>query len=381
MTYEWPMVPLGKILAKSNEWIDLKPDKTYQEVTVRLWGKGVTLRREVNGTGIAADSRIIVRANQFILSRIDARNGAFGLIPDNLDGAVVSTDFPVFAVNKSLILPDYLNWMSKTASFVDLCKAASEGTTNRVRLKEDRFLATEIPLPPLDQQRRLVARIEALAAKIEEARGLRRLAVEEAEALLASERARVFAQIDLARYGKSISELAVFLDGRRIPLNAKQRADKKPGDIPYYGASGVVDYINEWIFDETLLLVSEDGANIELRSKPIAFIIRGKTWVNNHAHVLRLPTEETAIFLTHYIESLDMRPYWQGATRPKINKSALEAMVIPDLPLEEQRRIVAYLDGLQAKVDALKALQAQTQAELDALLPSVLDKAFKGELL
>ena len=186
------MVPLGRILAKSNEWIDLKADETYKEVTVRLWGKGVTLRREVNGTGIASSSRIIVRANQFILSRIDARNGAFGLIPDELDDAVVSTDFPVFTVNESLILPVYLNWMSKTAAFVDLCKAASEGTTNRVRLKEDRFLATEIPLPPLDEQRRLVARIEALAAKIEEARGLRRLAVEEAEALAGAMRARVY---------------------------------------------------------------------------------------------------------------------------------------------------------------------------------------------
>jgi type I restriction enzyme S subunit len=192
MMNAWPLVSLGNILIKSNAWIDLKPDETYKEVTVRLWGKGVTLRREVNGTGIAAERRIAVKKNQFILSRIDARNGAFGLIPDSLDGGVVSTDFPVFTVNDSLILPAYLDWMSKTADFVDLCKSASEGTTNRVRLKEDRFLVMQVALPSLDEQRRLVARIEALAAKIEEARGLRRLAVEEAEALLYSALRQIF---------------------------------------------------------------------------------------------------------------------------------------------------------------------------------------------
>ena len=105
MTNAWPIVPLGNILVKSDERIELKPDVTYKEVTVRLWGKGVTLRREVAGTGIAADSRTVVRTNQFILSRIDARNGAFGLVPASLDDAVVSTDFPVFTVNESLILP------------------------------------------------------------------------------------------------------------------------------------------------------------------------------------------------------------------------------------------------------------------------------------
>ena len=91
-----------------------------------------------------------------------------------LDGAVVSSDFPVFTLNSARILPEFLDWMSKTHEFVDLCKAASEGTTNRVRLKEERFLATQITLPSLEEQRRIVARIEELAIKIEEARGLKK---------------------------------------------------------------------------------------------------------------------------------------------------------------------------------------------------------------
>src|SRR5438874_1651876 len=188
----FPMVPLGQILTKTEEWIDIKPDEQYRQVTVKLWGKGVILRDEVNGTEIAANRRLIVKQNQFILSRIDARNGAFGLVPDSLDGAVVSSDFPVFALNSARILPEFLDWMSKTHEFVDLCKAASEGTTNRVRLKEERFLATRITLPPLEEQRRIVARIEELAAKIEEARGLRREAVERGGQVVVTARAQIF---------------------------------------------------------------------------------------------------------------------------------------------------------------------------------------------
>jgi type I restriction enzyme, S subunit len=179
-------VRLADILTRSEEWIDIWPDKQYRQVTVRLWGKGVVLRDEVSGAEIAADRRFVIRQQQFVLSRIDARNGAFGIVPDSLDGAVVSSDFPVFAVDQSQILPKFLDWMSKTHDFVDLCKAASEGTTNRVRLKEKRFLAAEISLPPLEEQRRIIARIEELAARIEEARGLRREAEKEAETFFPS---------------------------------------------------------------------------------------------------------------------------------------------------------------------------------------------------
>src|SRR3989441_9222969 len=190
-----PTVPLGELLTKSENWVDIWPDQQYRQVTVRLWGKGVALRGEVSGAEIAASRQLMVKPLQFILSRIDARNGAFGLIPDELDCAVVSSDFPVFTLNHSRILPQFLDWMSKTSDFVDLCKAASEGTTNRVRLKEERFLATEIPLPSLEEQHRIVARIEELAVRIEEARGLRQEVVEEAEKLLPSVVAQTLATV------------------------------------------------------------------------------------------------------------------------------------------------------------------------------------------
>jgi type I restriction enzyme S subunit len=168
----WSSAPLGDLLKKRSEWITLDPETSYKQATVRLWGKGVALRSIVKGAEIAALSQLRIRQGDFIMSRIDARHGAFGLVPQEMEGAVVSQDFPVFDVCEDRLLPAFLNWMSKTPFFIELCKSASEGTTNRVRLKEDRFFSKAIPLPPLAEQRRMVAQLDAVSEKSTQARRL-----------------------------------------------------------------------------------------------------------------------------------------------------------------------------------------------------------------
>ncbi len=145
------MVPLGDLLTKHEDWISLDPDTDYRQITARLWGKGLVLRGTLKGADIAASSQNRVRAGQFLISKIDARHGAFGLVPEDLDGSVVSADFPTFDVHTDHVLPGLLRWISKTSWFIALCRKASEGSTNRVRLKESRFLSQEIPLPPLHE--------------------------------------------------------------------------------------------------------------------------------------------------------------------------------------------------------------------------------------
>src|SRR5262249_14189577 len=129
MSADGPRVPLGGGRHKSDDWIAIDPEATYAEVTVKLWGKGVTLRREVTGAEIAGTNRLCVRPHQFIASRIDARNGAFGLIPEALDGAIVSNDFPVFNVDEQKLDPRFLSWMSKTVDFLDLCRGSCNENT------------------------------------------------------------------------------------------------------------------------------------------------------------------------------------------------------------------------------------------------------------
>jgi type I restriction enzyme S subunit len=157
------------ILERTKEPLEIDPAREYQELTVKLWGKGVVLRRNVSGADIASSRRFVARGGQFIVSRIDARNGAMGLVPKKLDGAVVTNDFPLFAVDTERVNPSYLNWLSKTTGFVGLCQRASEGTTNRVRLQETKFLSTEVPFPTLEQQKRVVAHLDQIASSVRSA--------------------------------------------------------------------------------------------------------------------------------------------------------------------------------------------------------------------
>ena len=395
MSHTWPMMPLGKVLTKSEGWITLEPDKRYKEVTVRLWGKGVCLRREANGIEIASPRRLVVRENQFILSRIDARNGAFGLIPDSLDGAIVSNDFPVFNLATQRIDPSFLNWMSKTQNFVDLCKAASEGTTNRVRLQENRFLATPIPLPPFSEQQRIVARIEALANKIEETSTFNRKAMKEAEALRrkASEAAfdRAAQQFPLKgleecveiRGGGTPSKANPFFWNGKIPWIS-------PKDMKVWEIYDSSDHISEEAVVQSAAKLIEPGAVlVVVRGMILAHtfpsaVLKSHGTINQDMKALIpctevLPEYLCVLFWAHNRRILEMVEKSTHDTR-KLQTPRLLNVKIPVPPIPEQRRIVAYLHRLQTKVNDLKKLQAETAAELDAFLPSILDKAFKGDL-
>jgi type I restriction enzyme S subunit len=391
---KWAMTPMGSLLSKSENWITPEPLKEYSEVTVRLWGKGVVLRGKVAGSEIAGGRRLQVRATQFILSRIDARNGATGLIPDSLDGAVVTNDFPVYNLNNERVFPQFLSWMSKTAGFVELCKRASEETTNRVRLKEDRFLATEIPLPPLSEQRRIVVRIESLAGRIGEASGLRQQATEEAEALVHANRNQIFREVG-SRYSPTrLDSVAACRLGKMLDPRFKTGI----GATPYLRNANVqwdrLDlrevYQMDFTEDERTEFALESGDILVCEGGDI-----GKTAIWNNEipgccyqkalhrvrcdQVLAMPR-----FILHHLFWAAHEGHWHElktqTTIPHLTGVKLKAYSVYIPPISDQGHIVAYLDGLQAKVDGLKKLQAETADELAALLPSILDKAFKGEL-
>jgi type I restriction enzyme S subunit len=393
MSALWPTVTLGDVLRRSEHIIPLDPEVTYKEVTVRINGKGVVERRQVQGVGIAADRRYRATSGQFIISRIDARHGASGLIPNDLDGAVVTNDFPLFDVAKDRLDPAFLGWMSKTASFVELCKRASEGTTNRVRLSEDRFKAMNIVLPPLDEQRRIVARIEELAAKAEEARVLRSIAAQRALAILPS-------AIDVMGDGNwPLVELQDVCDPQRpITYGIVQAGDHFPEGVPYIRVSDMAKpELTPIGMLRTAPWVAERYTRSEVRTGDIVFAIRATI-----GKMRFVPAELNGANLTQgtarIAASADAEPrylYWalqgstateaiekasKGSTFKEITLGRLRTIPVRLPPLQAQRRIVSKLDALQAKVDAVKALQTETAAGLDAMLPAILDKAFKGEL-
>ena len=151
---------------------------------------------------------------------------------------------------------------------------------------------------------------------------------------------------------KALRYLSVCLDGKRIPLNGEQRADKQ-GDIPYWGANAIMDYVDEAIFDEELLLVGEDGAPFLDPLKPVAFHSSGPVWPNNHIHVLRPNKREWVRFLVYAMNAADYANYIEGSTRQKLNQSRLMGMPVSWPGYTEQTQIARFLDHETARIDAL----------------------------
>ncbi len=149
---------------------------------------------------------------------------------------------------------------------------------------------------------------------------------------------------------QTLGGLAENLDSMRKPITSGLR---ESGDIPYYGASGIVDHVKDYIFDCDLLLVSEDGANLLARNTPIAFSIGGKSWVNNHAHVLKFKTYAERKYVEYYLNSIDLTSYISGAAQPKLNKKSLESIRIPNPSPEDKKRIVEILDKFDALVGSI----------------------------
>ncbi|WP_395088312.1 restriction endonuclease subunit S [Armatimonas sp.] len=169
--------------------------------------------------------------------------------------------------------------------------------------------------------------------------------------------------------------LAENLDNRRIPVTG---GDRVRGKIPYYGASGIVDYVNNFIFDEDLLCISEDGANLVARTSPIAFSISGKTWVNNHAHVLRFKNSATQKLVEDYLNSVSLEDFLTGMAQPKLNKAMLDAIPIP-MPEkdQEQEKIANCLFSIDEKITAqvqkIQSLKTHKKGLMQQLFP-VLDE-------
>ena len=168
-------------------------------------------------------------------------------------------------------------------------------------------------------------------------------------------------------------------DSERIPVSVADRKELKK-IYDYYGASGVIDKVENYLFDKPLLLIGEDGANLVARSTPIAFIARGKYWVNNHAHVLDAGTELQLRYVESYINSINLERYLTGSAQPKLNQDRMNTILIPVPPLPEQRRIVDALDKYLTLVDEIERDRAHLDGLLAQLKSKVLDLAVRGEL-
>ncbi|GGH73293.1 type I restriction enzyme S subunit [Pullulanibacillus pueri] len=168
---------------------------------------------------------------------------------------------------------------------------------------------------------------------------------------------------------KKLEQIVDILDGQRRPIKKADR-DLIDGDIPYYGASGIIDWVNDFIFNEPLILVAEDGENLRSRSLPVAFRIEGKTWVNNHAHILR-PSNININFLEIYLESINYESYITGSAQPKLNQKSLRNILIAYPSIKEQQKIASVIMSFTSKI-SLESKKLERLKEMKRGLMQVL---------
>jgi type I restriction enzyme, S subunit len=317
------------------------------------------------------------------------KNSAAQLLPRNslilssrapIGYIVINTEPAAFNQGCKGLVPDdslyykYLYYF--LASAIELLNDLGTGATFK-ELSAAKLKTVELPLPPLAEQKRIVAILDRAFAGIDTAITDAEKNLANAHDLFESWVTGVFSRPGEEWVVKRLDTLAENLDSKRVPVTKSERTS---GDVPYYGASGVVDHVADYIFDEDLLLVSEDGANLLARTYPIAFSISGKAWVNNHAHVLRFPDCTLQRFVEYYLNAISLEPYVSGMAQPKLNQKALNTIPIPVPPREDQVRMVATLDALASETERLGAVYQRKLSALAELKQSILQKAFAGEL-
>lgn len=377
----WPKVALGELLRRSDESAMIDPASEYREVTIRLWGKGVISRGKVSGIDVVSVRRV-VRANQLILSKIDARNGAIGLVPPELDGAIVSNDFPSFEFRD----PDqcnaaFMGWLVRSSPFVELCKAASEGTTNRVRIKEDRFLDQQIALPPLTEQQTIVARLDALAEKTRQLEAHLEAVERDAEHLLALRFRDAIADAPL----RLMAKVAPFVR-RPVEINIDTRYREVGARSFGKGLFIKPDFDGaEATWQRPVWIKAGDLVLSNIKAWEGAVAIAGNEHdgcIASHRYITCVPDHECATvgFLAYYLlsedglEKVGLASPGTADRNRTLSLGNLGKIEVPTPPLAVQQAF----DHLQAEIATLKAKHTAIRQANAALLPATLERVFAG---
>jgi len=272
--------------------------------------------------------------------------------------------------------PRFLAYVAASHEFQDAIK--SDAVTSTIQnFNAERYANISIVVPPLDEQRRIADFLDAETARIDALLDARRsqleLFVQRRFALTRHVLQNGASGTSLQETGiawlprcpagwklKKLGYVTQCLDGARIPLSAEERATRQ-GEFPYYGASTIVDYVDDYLFDEELVLLGEDGAQLGNPNYEISSVVRGRIWVNNHAHVLRT-RGISAPLLAAILNVFDRELCMSGSTREKITQEAMNALIIPVPPAVEQSTIERMLTERRTAQDrVVRAIQQQIE--------------------
>lgn len=343
----YPVVPLSDICEinaeNKNPTLAFGDDEfIYIDISSVENGTGkVDFSNKIKGTDAPSRAKRAVKKGDILFSTVRPNLKAYGYVErEDCDCCVASTGFAVISA-KSMVLSKYVYYMLYSEPVqTQLSSMMGKGAYPSVNQKD--VSQIQIPLPSLSIQEDFVSELDSYQKIIDGARQV-------------VENYKPSIPISSSWEVIPLRNLCENLDSKRIPITS---SDRETGDVPYYGASGIVDYVKDYIFDEPLLLISEDGANLLARSTPIAFSISGKTWVNNHAHVLKFNNIYTQRFVEFYINQVDISQYITGAAQPKLSQANLNKICIPCPNIEVQEKIVREIESVIHIVEQNKRLIA-----------------------
>ncbi len=290
---------------------------------------------KITESGLKNSSAKLIPQNCVIVAMYGATVGKIGInkIPLTTNQACANIELNNNIVNYRYVF----HYLSSKYEHIKSLGSGSQTNINSQIIKK-----YPIPIPPLNIQSEIVRILDNFTELTTELTTRKKQYSYYRDKLLTFEDGEV--------EFKTLGKLAENLDSKRKPITSGLR---DAGEIPYYGASGIVDYVKDYIFDGDFLLVSEDGANLLARNTPIAFSISGKSWVNNHAHVLKFDTYAERRFVEIYLNSIDLTPYISGAAQPKLNQQNLNNIKIPNPSLLEKERIVNILDKFDTLTNSI----------------------------
>lgn len=293
-----------------------------------------------------------------------------GAIAHNMKNGIGfgSTEFHVLRPDTDKITSEWLYYLTTWETFRKEAERNMTGSAGQKRVPKTFLENYVVNLPDIDTQKSE----NKILRKVDDLIFLRKQQFAKLDELVKARFVEMFGDPVSNPMGwkrvrfDSISEN---LDSKRVPVT---ESDRKEGVYPYYGASGIVDWINDYIFDEDILLVSEDGANLLMRSTPIAFSVSGKSWVNNHAHVVRFHDFATQKFIEVYFSLIDISEYITGTAQPKLNQAKLNTMLFCWPPLSLQKQFAAFVE----RVDQQKQTVQQSLEKLELMKKALMQEYF-----
>lgn len=359
----YPMMRIGEFLKRNKSTVTIEDDKTYKRATIKVRNGGIFLRDVEIGNKIGTKNQFLISKGQFLLSKIDARNGAFGVVPDNLDGGIITGNFWAFDVDYSIINPHYLALLTTTEAFIQFCEQASNGTTNRHYLQEPLFLNIKVPVPSLDEQNKLVEEYNKTIAKAHQCNtDICRIASEltnKIKFLLGYNKdtsetnnaRKLLTFCPLSKIGRwdwwsnaaeqisslypmeKLNKVISMTSGLFLPKNRQLK-----GEYPVFGGNGITGNHNAYCFSGKRIVIGRVGeycGNIHL--------VNGKYWVTDNAFkVDRISDIVSWEYLAIALEFMNLNQYRSISAQPSISQSKILNLSIPVPPPIEQAAIVDY---------------------------------------